>query len=127
MFMCDLAGMREPEIVKVRPVVIISPRLPYRSGLVTIVPISLSPPRHEVPYNYKLSKNYNPLESDDLDCWAKCDLVMNLSLTRLDSFKVGRRKWETPTILPHDLRGIRVGVLYGLGMGHLIIHAESAI
>ena len=78
-------------------------------------------------YNYKLSKNYNPLESDDLDCCAKCDLVMNLSLARLNSFKVGRRKWETPTTLPHDLRGIRVGVLYGLGMGHLIIHAESAI
>ena len=125
--MCDLDGFREPEMVKVRPVVVISPKLPHRSNIVTAVPISLSPPTHALPFVYKLSRNYHPGELDSLDCWAKCDMVMNISLARLDGFKVGRRKWEIPSMSDTDLNGVRCGVLYGLGLGHLIPASGSAI
>lgn len=119
-FMCDFSGFHEPEMVKTRPVVVISPRLPHRSELVAVVPISLTAPQHNLPFVYKLSKNYHPLEKDDLDCWAKCDMVMNLGRGRLDGFKVGRRQWMIPNMLPYDLEQIRAAVLHGLGMGHLI-------
>jgi hypothetical protein len=35
-----LAVLEEPEMVKPQPVIIISPRLPYRSEIVAIVPVS---------------------------------------------------------------------------------------
>lgn len=111
----DFSDLREPEICKVRPVVVISPKLPHRSELVAIVPISLTPPRHNLPFVYKLSKNYHPGEADDLPCRAKCDLIMNIALRRLDGFKVGRRKWELPQLTAEDLAGVRAGVAAGLG------------
>jgi len=117
---CDFAGYVEPEICKIRPVVIISPRLAFRAELVTVVPISLTAPRHTEPYVVRLSKNYHPTEDDDLPCWAKCDLIANVRLGRLNGFKVGRRKWETPRMTPEDLAAVREGVLYGLGLQHLL-------
>ena len=85
----------------------------------SIVPISLTAPKHDLPFNVRLSKNYHPLEEDDLPCWAKCDLLLNLGIWRLDGFKVGRRKWDSPQLTAEDLSDVKRGVLFGLGMGHL--------
>jgi mRNA interferase MazF len=113
--MCDFKGFEVPEMVKVRPVMVISPRLPYRGEIVTVVPISLTAPQHSLPFNVRLSKNYHPDEADDLPCWAKCDMVMNLGRWRLDGFKVGRRTWVNPQATGEDLQAVRAGVLAGLG------------
>lgn len=113
--MCDFKGFQVPEMVKVRPIIVISPRLPHRGDIATIVPLSLTAPRHNLPFNVQLSKNYNPLEDDALPVWAKCDMVMNLGLHRLSGFKVGRRKWETPQATGADLTAVRAGVLAALG------------
>lgn len=45
---------------------------------------------------------------------------MNLGRWRLDGFKVGRRKWETPQANGEDLAAVRRGVVHGLGMGYLM-------
>jgi len=47
-------------------------------------------------------------------------MVINLGRHRLSGFKVGRRKWEYPQTTGEDLRAVRDGVIYGLGMGHLL-------
>ena len=94
--MCDFSGFQPPEMVKKRPVVVISPRLPNRSQIATVVPISTTPPLRFVPYAVRLSRNYRPDADTDLACWAKCDMVMNIGLHRLDGFKIGRRKWVQP-------------------------------
>ena len=110
----DFRGFEAPELTKKRPVIVISPRLPYRSGLVTIVPISTTPPRTNVPYVCRLSKNYAPWGDPDVETWAKCDLVMNIGLARLQAFKVDRRKFVSPHLTSEDLE-----VLRGLGwMSH---------
>ena len=114
--MADFSDLKEPEMTKVRPVVVVSPRLPYRSEIAAIVPISLTAPRHDLPFCYKLSKNYHPNEPDDLDCWAKADMLMNVATRRLSAFKVGRRKYVYPTLTPEDLLGVRKAVLAGLGL-----------
>ena len=114
--MGDFSDLKDPEITKKRPVIVISPRLPDLSQLVAIVPISLTPPRRELPFVYEMSKNYNPTEDDGLKCWAKCDLVMNVAISRLSAFKVDRRKYVYPTLSPEDLKGVRVAVLAGLGL-----------
>lgn len=111
----DFSDLSPPEICKVRPVAVISPRLPFRSGLVAVVPTSLTAPDRDLPYVFRLSRNYHPASDDDLPCWAKCDLVMNIALRRLNGFKVGRRRWETPALSPEDLVGVRKAVAAGLG------------
>jgi mRNA interferase MazF len=127
-FVCDFTGFKEPEMVKPRPVIIVSPRLPYRSEIAAIVPISLTPPRHNLPFCYRLSKNYHPDEPDDLPCWAKADLLLNIGTYRLSAFKVGRRKYAYPTLTPEDLGNVRRAVLCGLGLDRpLKVHAETAI
>ncbi|WP_370642458.1 type II toxin-antitoxin system PemK/MazF family toxin [Afifella sp. H1R] len=122
---CDFRGYEEPEICKKRPVVVITPRLPYRSGLATVVPISLTAPKHDQPYVVRLSKNYHPEECDELPCWAKCDLVASVRMQRLDRFKTGRRKWETPRMSGEDLQAVRLGVVHGLGLGGLLKWPDS--
>ena len=124
-FVCDFTSFTEPEMTKKRPVIIISPRLPHRSGIVTVVPISTTAPRHSLPFVVRLSRNYRPLEDPEIPTWAKCDMVMNLSLQRLTAFKVGRRRYEYPTVTHEDLQAVREGVIHGLGMGHLLKLAES--
>lgn len=123
----DFRDLSEPEMCKVRPVIVVSPKLPYRSDLVAIVPISLTAPRHQLPYCFKLSKNYHPDEADDLDCWAKADMVMNVATRRLNAFKVGRRKYVYPTLTPEDLLGVRRAVLAGLGLDKLLLTPDSPI
>jgi mRNA interferase MazF len=115
-FVCDFNGFKEPEMVKPRPVIVVSPRLPYRSEIAAIVPISLTEPKHNLPFCYRLSKNYNPEEADDLPCWAKADMLLNIGTYRLSAFKVGRRKYAYPTLTPEDLAGVRHAILCGLGL-----------
>ena len=117
---CDFSGFKVPEMVKPRPIIVVSPRLPYRSEIVTVVPLSTTASIHNLPFVVRLSRNYHPLEDDNLPVWAKCDMVMNIARWRLDGFKVGRREWETPLATGDDLTAVRNGVLHGLGLGALI-------
>ena len=107
-------------MVKVRPVVVISPRLPYRASIATVVPISLTAPFKLLPFTVRLSRNYNPSEDVDRPCWAKCDMVANVGLHRLQGFKTGRRQRAYPQMLGDDLKAVREGVVHGLGLGTLL-------
>jgi mRNA interferase MazF len=118
--MCDFTGFKAPEMVKTRPVVVVSPRLPRRSEVVAIVPISLTEPVPLMPYQVRLSKNYHPEEPDDLPCWAIADLILNVGLYRLNGFKIGRRLWANPQMTGPDLAAVREAVLHGLGFGALV-------
>ena len=117
--MADFSDLRQPEMTKVRPVIILSPRLPYRSELVTVVPISLTPPRHELPFCHLLSRNYHLGENQDKPSWAKADMVMTISLGRLNGFKIGKRRWAYPELSAEDLLEVRRAVLHGLRYGSL--------
>lgn len=115
-FICDFSGFKEPEMVKKRPVIVVSPRLPHRSQIVTVVPISLTQPVHDLPFCFRLSRNYHPSEADDLPSWAKCDMLMNIALNRLEAFKIGRRQYTYPELTPDDLKSVRHAILCGLGL-----------
>ncbi|MBD3786865.1 MAG: type II toxin-antitoxin system PemK/MazF family toxin [Sphingomonadales bacterium] len=118
-FVGDFTDLKIPEITKIRPVIVISPRLPYRSELVAVVPISTTAPAHSLPYVYKLSRNFTPWGDANTECWAKCDLVMNVAMRRLSAFKTGRRQYVYPTLPPEELAAVRRAVLAGLGLdGH---------
>ena len=122
----DFSDLKAPEINKIRAVIVISPKLAHRSGLVAVVPISLTAPVQDFPHCHKLSRNYHPLEPDDLPSWAKCDLVMNIALRRLQGFKISRRKWEIPNLSAQDLVSVRIAVMRGLGLDTLKISSDSS-
>jgi uncharacterized protein YifN (PemK superfamily) len=110
LLLCDycMGGFRMPEMVKRRPAVVVSPRLPYRNGLCSVVPISLTAPERDVPYVVKLEfAELLPAPFDSPLGWAKCDMIATVSLERLDLFRTGRdyegkRKYLTRKISDAD-------------------------
>jgi uncharacterized protein YifN (PemK superfamily) len=79
---CDFTtGFQPPEMVKKRPVVVISPR--RRNGqLVTVVPLSSVEPIPSEPWHHKLVDGTYPLARSPM--WAKCDMVQTVGTFRLD-------------------------------------------
>ena len=132
LLLCDYAmgGFREPEMVKKRPAVVISPRLRNRDNLCTVVPLSGTPPPREVPHQCWIGLP-RPLPEpwDSAGYWAKADMLATVGLKRLDLFRTGRdqdgkRKYLQPRLPAEDLRRVRACVLAALGMPNLTAHLE---
>src|SRR5258707_15296036 len=120
LLMCDFRGSISPEINKRRPVIVVTPRLAYRDKLCMVVPTSTTAPLHPQPFQVSLSKNYHPNEPDEIAVWAKCDLIMSVSMDRLDRFHVGKRQFVAPTISEEDLKAVRRGIFAALGFPQLM-------
>jgi uncharacterized protein YifN (PemK superfamily) len=89
---CDFQGFKEPEMVKPRPVVVISAR-PERVSRRTciIVPLSTSAPDPIQQYHLEVSLPGALLPKDiQKQCWVKGDMIYAVSLDRLDLYRVGR-------------------------------------
>jgi uncharacterized protein YifN (PemK superfamily) len=105
-FACDYSGNVAPEIIKVRPVVVISPNHLLRPGLVTVVPLSTTPPSPIQQYHYRLVGN--PIPGDPAtEIWAKCDLVSSVGIGRLDRIKIARGNYVTGSVSMDQVREIR--------------------
>lgn len=119
---CDFRGMEEPEMVKRRPVVVVSPKFKDRTGLCTIVPLSTTPPRPVKPYHFKLQ--ITPVLPSPFDSewhWVKADMMYALSFKRFHlpsdgKMAGGKRIYELRTVSPEDLHQIRQCLLQGLGL-----------
>jgi mRNA interferase MazF len=125
---CDFAGLREPEMTKRRPVVVISPRLRTRPGLCAVVPMSTTDPRPVAAYHYRLHTAPRlpaPYSADHH--WVKCDMVYTVCFDRLARLFVGKdaagkRIYDERVVDTADLRAIRIAVLHGLGLSGLTGH-----
>ncbi len=106
-------------MVKIRPVVIVSPRFRHRENLCTVVPLSTTAPDPIAPYHHRLRQTPYP-PAAGAEVWAKCDMLATVSLGRLDRVKVkqrdGRRVYTTYQVSPADLDAILVCVRRALGM-----------
>ncbi len=122
---CDFKGLVPPEMVKRRPVVIVSPRLRHRGKLCAVVPLSTTPPTHIAPYNYKL--HINPVLPHPYDAkfhWVKADMIYTISFDRLslpfgDKDANGKRMYDVRVIDKDDLIKIQQCLLHGLGLTKL--------
>ena len=129
---CDYnrGGFKAPEMVKARPAVVISPRLPHRDGLCTVVPLSGDPNEHESAWDIRLE--FDPPLPHPFTygvAWAKCDMLATVSFDRLDMFQTardqyGKRKYLHPKVSAADLVRIRQGVLFALGLGNLTLTSK---
>lgn len=112
---CDFSGYVVPEMVKSRPVVIVSPATLRRPGLVSVVPLSTTAPNPVEPHHYKVVGNPVP-GSGAVEIWAKCDMIATVSVTRLDRIKLDRGKYETGHMSMDQVRAIRRMVALSLGL-----------
>jgi uncharacterized protein YifN (PemK superfamily) len=114
---CDFSeGFRPPEMVKIRPVIVISPRR-RTAQLATVVPLSSIAPQSVEPWHYRLPPGAYPPARGDI--WAKCDMVMTVGLGRLDRVKVkidGQQVYKTYQLGAPELAQILAGVRAALGL-----------
>lgn len=125
---CDFNGFIKPEMVKRRPVVIVSPRFRNRNGLCTVVPLSTTPPNPVMAYHYKLKLD-EPLPSpyNSPFHWVKGDMLATVSFNRLylphtGKDATGQRTYIIKVIEDIDLRNVRECILHGLGLSCLTGH-----
>lgn len=111
---CDFSGFREPEMVKARPIVVVSPTYIRRTGLYSVVPLSTTPPVPVCQYHYKFSAC--PVPGMTGETWAKCDMVVSVSEDRLDRVKLSRGKYGHGNITKEELDAIRACIKFALGI-----------
>ena len=91
--LCDysLGGFRPPEMVKRRPAVVITGRLPRRDNLHTVVPLSGTPsdPRNRYHCQIELDAPL-PAPFAAQTWWVKADMIATVGLERLDLFRTDR-------------------------------------
>ena len=113
---CDFRGYEMPEMIKVRPVVIIRK---HRSNnkLVTVVPLSTTAPVPLLGHHVELDSH---LPGGSPICWAKCDMVATVSLSRLDRIKGrdrnGVRTYSSPSLAAEEVTAIKAALRSALGL-----------
>ena len=117
--MCDFVGYVVPEMVKVRPVVVLARNRKNRQ-LVTVVPLSTTAPTVLEDHHHELTANPLPGKAG-VRCWAKCDMVATVSRSRLDRVKGPKRQYVVPALSAADFEAIRRAVAAGLDLTHLMI------
>jgi uncharacterized protein YifN (PemK superfamily) len=122
---CDFAGYIEPEMVKRRPVVVLSAHK-RNSRLVAVVPLSTTRPNPVETHHCRLRRNPLP-NAKVTEVWAKCDMVAVVSVQRLDliptgrRYPNGRREYVAPKVDIDQFDAIRKGVTFGLGLGAFLV------
>jgi uncharacterized protein YifN (PemK superfamily) len=113
---CDFRGYEIPEMVKVRPVVVIRKHR-TNSLLVTVVPLSTTAPDSLLGHHLELASH---LQGASSTCWAKCDMIATVSLSRLDRIKSRDRQGKRIYLISHlatdEFHAIKTAVRRALGL-----------
>jgi len=112
--MCNFSGFVVPEMVKIRPVVVLAKNRENHK-LVTVIPLSTTEPHKIESHHHELSVNPLP-DNPHVSCWAKCDMVYTVSIDRLDRYRLGANHYVVPEISIEDFTEIRCGVVSALGL-----------
>ena len=122
---CDFDGLKEPEIIKRRPVVVLGPRLRNRGNLVTVVPFSTQRPADVCEFHFKLAIDpVLPAPYHEPFHWVKADMIYTVGFHRLFVPQLGKdargnRQYDLRVLEKSELDAIMSCVLHGLGLGRL--------
>lgn len=126
---CDFStGFKVPEMVKTRPVIVISPRPRFKTQLCIVVPLSTTAPVPVEGHHHCLDPASLPGVLAGRVTWAKCDMVTTVSLDRLDRVKAGKdlvtgkRLYVSASVIPTDFEAVQKAVLVALGLIRLTKH-----
>lgn len=126
--MCDFGkGFEPPEMVKKRPVVVISKKLKGVSGLCTVVAISTVKPSPIEEWHCLIPEDCMPDSRffQGKESWIKGDMIYRVGFHRLDRIKLGRdpktgkRLYFKSSLETDRLNQIYSCVLASLGLGYL--------
>ncbi|MCF4977003.1 hypothetical protein GIW56_00870 [Pseudomonas gessardii] len=113
---CDFRGYEVPEIIKIRPVIVIR-RHRTNKLLVTVVPLSTTAPQTVLAHHLQLESH---LQGANPVCWAKCDIVATVSLGRLDRIKSkdrhGKRTYKISELSSEQFLAVKAAVRGALGL-----------
>ncbi len=116
----DFNGLRFHEMEKIRPCVVISPRIASRSDLATVVCLSTTAPDKVEDYHALLT--FEPIfckRFPSPTMWIKGDMVYSISITRLsrqrDRSSGGARNYPIRKLSKEDLTIVIRCVLNGIG------------
>ncbi len=118
---CDYdTGFKTPEMVKRRPVIVVSPRLRQRDQLCTVVPLSTTKPDRVFEYHCEVNIDL-PQPYDSEAHWVKADMLATVAFHRLKPLHTGKdhegkRKYLYPTVSSETLAEIRECIKRALGM-----------
>jgi uncharacterized protein YifN (PemK superfamily) len=124
--LCDFnAGFRQPEMVKRRPAVVISPKIVARPYLCTVVALSTDPPDPIMPYHCQIDirpQLPRPWSSDGV--WVKGDMINAVGFHRLDLMRfgkdvTGKRNYLLDPLSEDNIKKIRACVLRAMGLSVL--------
>lgn len=114
-------GFRPPEMVKRRPCIVLSPPIPGRQNMCTIVPLSTSEPRRKLPCHMEIVLD-PPLPDpySEPRMWLKGDIVLTVAFHRLrllfDRHEAGQRVYDVRVLPPEIFAQVRECVRSGLGL-----------
>jgi mRNA interferase MazF len=117
---CDFnTGFQPPEMIKKRPVVVISK---CRQQLVTVVPLSATEPNPLEKWHHELTDSSLPVSLRGKRHWAKCDMIATVAFGRLDRVCIGKhpttgkRMYQSYLVSSEDFAAIQRAVLHALGL-----------
>ncbi|WP_368407098.1 type II toxin-antitoxin system PemK/MazF family toxin [Asticcacaulis aquaticus] len=115
-------AFKEPEMVKPRLCVVISPPIAARVGLCTVVPLSTTVPNPPQAYHYQLDIPFQlPAAWGNIPRWVKGDMIYAVGLHRVDLLRLGKdangkRIYQLSRLSDVHMKAISHCVLYGLGI-----------
>lgn len=126
---CDFdQGFKAPEMVKRRPVVVISPQTSWRPGLCTVVGLSTTAPQPQRPYHCVIELDPPLPPPWTAEMWVKGDMVAAVGFHRLGLIRLGRdeagkrRIYRMNVLSTEQLKKVRACVLHSIGLFQLTKH-----
>ena len=117
---CDFdTGFQPPEMVKKRPVVVLSKKESHARRLCTVVPFSTTAPDPIQAWHHPLPNVQVPGMKASAPIWAKCDMLATVSFDRLNKPYVrtrSGRSYRTLFLGDPDLAAIEACVRAYLGL-----------
>lgn len=120
---CDFRGFVDPEMVKRRPVVVVSPKRKNGPRLCTVLPLSTTPPRPVENFHFKIQLDPPlPEPYEEEECWVKCDMIYQVSFDRLKlpttgvKDESGKRIYDQRIVSAEDLKRMQDGIALALGL-----------
>jgi uncharacterized protein YifN (PemK superfamily) len=100
--MCDFAPhelelISDGNMVKTRPVVVVSPQHQRGGRLIHVVPISMTAPKEAKPWHVEIPLHCLPAPAQRKPGlrWAKCDMVVTVGYSRLNRYEGPKKAGQT--------------------------------
>jgi mRNA interferase MazF len=126
---CNFDGtFREPEMVKPRCVIVLSPKIRNRAKLCTVVCLSTTEPSRVMPYHCQIDiRPELPRPWGSNGVWVKGDMIYAIGFHRLDFVRLGKdrcgkRIYRMETLSAEQMKVVKSCVLRGLGLSGLTKH-----